>query len=198
MRYFTPSAWRIGVAALVVSAVTALPAAAYAGISTDTNLAYEFDNGTTWTLQANTAEMMATYPMQQYSDAGIVIDLGQARDFTGLTFSGSSNLVANIWVGNGTEAYTPGTHLLSDAVDFSYGPWQSGSTFWTGSLAGNSVSIDTIQALGATEIYAWVGITYNGAAESAYINSVNGHSVGHRVINFMNGANNATVAARIY
>ena len=106
-----------------VVAVLAVPLLANGANTTSNSLSYEFDNGASWTLQKNTAALNTTYPNPTYSDAGIVVDLGQAQDFTGLTYEGTGSFTANIWLGDGTEAYTPGTHQLSDPVNFSYGPW---------------------------------------------------------------------------
>jgi hypothetical protein len=107
---------------------------------------------------------------------------------------GTDNLSANIWLGDGAEAYTPGTHQLSDTVDFSYGPWDG--TFWTGQQVSEPVTATYIQGLNSTEVYAWVGVVYTGSSVSGSVSSVNGHSVGNRTLSItQNGDQTLTVVA---
>lgn len=178
----------------VAAALLAFAAGANAANTMTNNLSYEFDNGTSWTLQKNTAALKTTYDNPGYSDAGIVFDLGPAADFDGLSWEGTDSLAANIWLGDGSQAYTPGTHLLSAAVDFSYGPW--GGTFWTGPAVGQPVNTTYIQSLGAdVEVYAWVGVVYNGVDDvSGSVSSVNGQSVGNRTFSFTNNGDDTVTA----
>lgn len=166
------------------------------GATTNTNnLSYEFDNGTTWTLAKNTAALKTAFASTGYADVGVVVDLGPASEFDGLTWEGTGPLAANIWLGDGSEAYTPGTHNLSDAVDFSYGPW--GGVFWTGPQAGHSVDTATISGLtGDPEVYAWVGVVFTGASVSGSVTSVDGHSIGNRTMSLTLNAD-STVSASI-
>lgn len=177
-----------------VAATLAIAAVANAANTTTNSLSYEFDNGTSWTLQQNTAALDTTYtaPSNNYSDAGIVVDLGQAQNFTGLAYEGTGPLAANIWLADGSEANTPGTHLLSSTVNFSYGPW--GGTFWTGPQAGNSVSTAFISTLGSVEVYAWIGVVYTGTSVSGSVTSVNGHSVGNRTMSITNNGDGTLTA----
>jgi hypothetical protein len=185
---------KYAIALLAAAATLVVVAAASAANTTSNSLAYEFDNGTSWTLQQNTAALNTTYSSPSYSDVGIVVDLGQAKDFTGLSVEGS-NLQANIWLGDDPEAYTPDTHLLSATILFSYGPW--GQTFWTGDQAGQPVSTAHIQTLGTTEVYAWVGIVYTGGSVSGSISSINGKSVGNRTMSITNNGD-GTVTALVH
>lgn len=178
------------------AAALAIPVIANGATTTGTSLSYEFDDGTNWTLQKNTAALTTTYPNRTYSDAGIVVDLGPAQDFDGLTWEGTGPLSANIWLGDGSEASTPGTHALSDGVDFSYGPWDGGAvTFWTGPEAGNTLTADQISALPDTEVYAWIGLVYDGSDNvSGSISSVDGRPVGNRAISFTKNGDEVTAA----
>jgi hypothetical protein len=83
-------------------------------------LGYEVDNGTNWSL-AGMPVALATSPTTSYEDAGVVVDLGPATQFNGITVAGSNNLVDNVWISNGPSAYSFGTHLLTDTPDFTYG-----------------------------------------------------------------------------
>lgn len=178
---------RIKIAALAfaIAGLTGLGLAtagsALAETTTTNSLSYEFDNGAQWTLQKNAAALSSTIPDKGYADAGIVVDLGPASTFTSLTVTGSGDLAENIWLGDGSEAYTPATHNLSDGANFSYGPY--GQTFWTGPQAGQPATDSYIQGLGNTEVYAWVGVVHTGnGAVSGSVTSVNGHSVGNRTM----------------
>ncbi|HZC71273.1 MAG TPA: hypothetical protein VE442_11300 [Jatrophihabitans sp.] len=161
-----------------------------------TPVAYELDNGASWTLASGTS-VDSTFPITgNYADIGIVVDLGRANDFQGLTWHGSDSLAANIWLGDDPEAYNAGTHPLSDTVKFSYGPW--GGTFWAGPQQGNQVDTDTIQAApGNPEVYAWVGITFSGSSASGEVTSVTGHNLGGwamRLTKHDNGTVTATLS----
>jgi hypothetical protein len=54
-------------------------------------LGYEVDNGTNWSL-AGMPVALATSPTTSYEDAGVVVDLGPATQFNGITVAGSNNL----------------------------------------------------------------------------------------------------------
>lgn len=145
---------------------------------------YEVDDGVSWTLTATPSNTVMPLVSDSYGDAGVVVDLGPAASFGGLIYDGSDDLAVNIWLGDGDEAYTPGTHLLADGVDFSYGPY--GGVFWTGAQAGKPVTADYISTLGDTEVYAWVGIVYGGTDVTGYVTSINGHSIGNRQFSITN------------
>lgn len=190
----------IGAAAIMVAPLDANAA------SSNSNMAFEIDqNAVSWTLSDNGTVKVTYAPLYAYgttySDAGIVVDLGQAESFAGLNVEATGPWVANIWLGDGPEAYTPGTYYLSDPVDFSYGPWTDPpSTFWTGpqsTACGGSpcpVSTAQIDSVGPTEVYAWIGVVYDGNQVSANITSVNGHSVGNRTVSFTNNPHGTVTA----
>ena len=56
-----------------------------------------------------------------YEDAGVVCDVGPASSFTGVTFTGTGPLTAKVWITDGSEAFSPGMHAVSDGFDFTYG-----------------------------------------------------------------------------
>lgn len=83
--------------------------------------------------------------------------------------------------------------LLSDAANFSYGPWEG--TFWTGQKAGQPVTTAYIQTLGSVEVYAWIGVTSVGVnSVSGSISSVNGHSTGNRTVSITNNGDGTVTA----
>jgi hypothetical protein len=137
---------------------------------------YEMDNGTTWTLTDSLALAHSTGPDVGYADAGVVVPLGSVRDFTGIRATGSKNLAENIWIADGTQAYTPGTHPLSAGADFDYGFQQAGGYYMTdGTYAGQTLTIAQLQTdFGRDQAYAWVGIDDSGTTENGYVTSVNG------------------------
>jgi hypothetical protein len=140
---------------------------------------YEVDNGTDWAL-ANMPLALAN-TNQGYEDAGIVVDLGPVSSFAGITATGSSNLLDNIWITDGGEAFSPGLHALSSPVDFSYGIDNHDGTFAmsTGSHAGQNLTIAQIKSdYAGFEAYAWVGVTSDGTSSvSGHVASVNGTHV---------------------
>lgn len=85
----------ITAAALAVTAGAASAAAAHpAGhrFAWPGTVAFEADNGTTWTLADQAGRggrLSATGPEKGYADVGLVVDLGPAADFTGVTVTGS-------------------------------------------------------------------------------------------------------------
>lgn len=169
---------------------------------------FTLQNGGTWwwTLQ-NAGAFSDTYPNYGYADAGILMDLGPLSSLpsTGITVVGSGDIKANIWVGDGSMAYTPGYY---SSVDFSYGfESASGSgMFWmaTGPQSGQTVSVADLQAYYALlgqdpEVYAWVGVQYgNTGAVNASVSSINGNSVGGKVISITPSGDNATVTVDIH
>lgn len=140
---------------------------------------YEIDNGTDWAL-ANMPLALAN-SNKGYEDAGVVVDLGPVSDFAGITATGSGPLRDNIWITDGGEAFSPGLHALSDAVDFTYGFDNGDGTFYmsTGGHAGQTLTIDQIKAdYAGFEAYAWVGVTSDGTATvTGHVQSVNGTAV---------------------
>lgn len=173
------SATKAGLSLLAVAGVALTLAFTIGGNGAGASPAvlYEVDDGVSWTLTATPSKTVMPLESDTYGDAGVVVDLGPASEFTGLTYDGS-NLTANIWLGDGNQAYTPGTHPLANGVNFSYGPY--GGVFWTGTQAGNPVTANYISTLDDTEVYAWVGIVYGGTDVTGYVTSINGHSTGNR------------------
>jgi hypothetical protein len=169
--------------------------------TTSNSLSYEFDNGSAWTLQQNTAALNATIPDLGYADAGIVVDLGLADSFTGITYGGTGTLSVNVWIGDGSQAYTPGTHLFTDGpANFSYGFQQSNGSFWmtTGPYAGQTLTPAQIATdFPGFEVYAWVGVVYGGSTVSGSVTSVNGDSVGNRSMSITKNGD-TTVTAVIH
>ena len=143
---------------------------------------YEVDNGAAWAL-SNLPNALKN-ASGGYEDAGIVVDLGPASSFGGVTFTGSDNLLDNVWITDGGEAFTPGYHLFSDgAADFSYysdnrdGTWSPLDA--KAALNGGSLTTGQIASTYAGyEVYAWVGVTSDGTSTvTGHIASVNGTSV---------------------
>lgn len=147
---------------------------------------YEVDNGTAWAL-SNMPNALKN-ANGGYEDAGIVVDLGPASSFDGVTFTGSSNLIDNIWITDGGEAFTSGYHLFSDGqADFSYYSDNGGGT-WSpldakaASNGGILSTADIASTYAGYEVYAWVGATSDGTSTvTAHIASVNGTAVNDNV-----------------
>jgi hypothetical protein len=145
------------------------------------SVAYEADNGTTWVLADHTGaggRVSDSGTEAGYADAGVVVDLGPAADFTGIHLTGSLNLADNIWITDGSEATVPGTHALSAGVNFDYGLGQSGGWYMTGkkdSYNGQVLTAAQIrQDFAGDQIWAWAGIDDSGTTSYGYVTSVNG------------------------
>jgi len=145
-------------------------------------IAYEADNGSTWTLADRTragGRVNSTGPAEGYADAGVVVDLGPAADFTGVNPDGSLNLAENIWITDGSQATVPGTHPLSSPANFDYGLGESGGWYMTGKAdAWNGKTLTDAQIrsdFAGYQVWAWVGIDDSGTTEYGYLTSVNGH-----------------------
>ncbi len=194
---------KIAVLAFAIAGVTGLGLAAagpaLAETTTTNALSYEFDNGnftgsTFWTLQKNAAALHASVHDYGYADAGIVVDLGPASSFSGITVTGSGSYQVNVWIGDGTDAYTPGSY---STANFSYGFQQPNGTFWmtSGPDAGSYLSAsDIASGFSQYEVYAWVGVVYTGSTVSASVTSVNGHSVGNRTMSLTPDGSGSVVA----
>lgn len=169
--------------ALAAAAVlgTVIPASAgtatvASGIPT---VRYEADNGFNWALR-DWPDHKALRPSaaSPYGDAGIVVNLHQhASDYNGITFRGYGPLAANLWVGDGSEAFETGNHHLSNPVDFSYGAINlaDGSVqMFTGPHAGQTLSISQVQAdFGSHPIFYWVGVVTSHGGVYAGVKNVN-------------------------
>jgi len=190
----------IGLATVLLAAPSA-----FAGQGGSRSLGYEVDNGVSWTLATHPASISAPLQSASYGDAGIVVDIGPASAFNGITFTGSASLADNIWIGDGFEAYTPGNHpFATDSPNFSYGSY-NGSTgllagtfnMFSGPYAGQNLSPSQIVTdFSGHEAYAWVGVVYGGTNVSGFVNSVNGRSTGRRVMSVtdQSGTLSATVS----
>lgn len=170
---------------------TALGAAGAASASTGSTgpFNYETDNGVSWQL-TNTPTVMQGMDYG-YADAGIVVDLGQADGFPGITVKGSGPLAANVWIGDGANASTPGFHSLSDPAGFSYGFQQPDGSFWmtSGPYAGQTLTPGQIATdFAGEEVYAWVGVVFLGSDVSGHVSQVNGHGAGANVSITSNGS----------
>lgn len=186
------------VAGALMLGVLAVPV--LAANTTTNNLSYEFDNGDFglathswyWELQKNTAALNTTVHDYGYADAGVVVDLGLADNFTGITADTSGPMATNIWIGDGPDL-TPGQH---SSANFSYGFEQSGS-FWmtAGPKAGQTLTPAQIASdFKGKEVYAWVGLVYSGTSVSGSVSSVNDHAVGNRTISFTKNSDRTVTA----
>jgi hypothetical protein len=144
---------------------------------------YEVDNGTNWALA--TMPLALANSNAGYEDAGVVVDLGPVSDFAGITAKGTGPLADNIWITDGPEAYSPGQHALSAAVNFTYGTDNGDGTFYmmTGAQAGkNLTAVQIASQYKGFEAYAWVGVTSDGTSTvTGHIASVNGTHVDNDV-----------------
>jgi hypothetical protein len=200
--------WIRTVAALTgtgLAAVLLVAPSAFAAKGGTGSLGYEVDNGASWTLATHPASISAPLVGNSYGDAGIVADIGPASAFNGITLTGSASVTDNIWIGDGTQAYTAGTHpFASDPVNFTYGFDNHNGTFYitdykgTGTnYAGQNLTIAQIQTdFAGSEAFAWVGVVYGGTNVSGFVTSVNGRSTGHRVMSVtdQSGTLSATVS----
>ncbi len=142
---------------------------------------YEVDNGSDWALTNMPIALANTNA--GYEDAGVVVDLGPASSFHGVPVTGTGNLVRNIWITDGSEAFTPGEHSLSSTPDFSFFTRNSDGT-WAAQDAKaapygqNATNADIASGYDGYEVYAWVGVTNDGSATSTgHIDTVNGTPV---------------------
>jgi Collagen triple helix repeat (20 copies) len=138
---------------------------------------YEVDGGSSWAL----ANMPLALPNANggYEDAGVVIDVGPASSFNGITATGSGPLKDNVWITDGSEAFSPGLHpFATDHPDFSYGFDNGDGTFYmtSGPHASETLTLAQIRSdFAGYEAYAWVGVTSDGTATvTGHITSVNG------------------------
>lgn len=140
---------------------------------------YEVDNGTQWALSNMPVALKNTG--KGYEDAGIVVDLGPASSFNGITKTGNGDLLDNVWITDGAAAFAPGLHNLSDPAGFTYGSGNDDGTFdmFTGPDAGKNLSAGDIRTKYAGyEAYAWVGVANNGSGSAVgHVSSVNGKHV---------------------
>ena len=159
-----------------------------AASASTSGLSYEVDDGVSWTLATGPSSLSAPTQSATYADAGVVADIGPASQFAGITATGSANLADNIWIDDSTnsqpsEAITPGTHLLSDGVNFSYGFDNHNGTFTmqSGPYAGQTLSYADIQQdFAGHEAFAWVGVVYSGSTIKGFVTSINGQNTSHR------------------
>jgi Collagen triple helix repeat (20 copies) len=66
-------------------------------------LGYEVSNGATWSLSGLPVAIAASNP--SYEDAAVLVDLGPASQFNGITIQGSGPISDDVWITNGSEAY---------------------------------------------------------------------------------------------
>jgi hypothetical protein len=136
---------------------------------------YEADDGTSYYLSSTPLSVPNTNA--GYEDAGVVVDIGAASSFSGISATGSSNLAANVWIGDGSDATTSGTYPLASGVNFCYGLGSVSPTtgtvtsyFMTGSQTacggdyGKTIPASQVASdFAGSEAYAWVGVTSNGS-----------------------------------
>jgi hypothetical protein len=116
-----------------------------------------------------------------YLDAGIVIDVGRASSFNGVTtISTGDPLTVNVWIADGSEAYTMGQYVGSN---FCYGSG-TGETFYMmgicpAGVSGSTLTVSQIKSdFAGYEAYAWVGLANDGTTTvSATIAGVDGTPV---------------------
>jgi hypothetical protein len=144
---------------------------------------YEVDNGTQFALATMPIALANTN--KGYEDAGIVVDIGPVSSFKGITMTGTGPLLDNIWITNGSMAYSPGLHLLTGGADFNYYS-DAGHGTWTlfgcptppSGCTGTVSTAQIAQCYKGYEAYAWVGVQSNGTSSvTGHIASVNGKSV---------------------
>jgi len=145
-------------------------------------VAFEVDYGTTWTLAGQAGRggrLSSTGPEKGYADVGLVVDLGPAADFTGVTVTGSQNLADKIWITDGSQATVPGTHSLSSPANFDYGLGVTGGWYMTGkpdAWNGKTLTAAQIRSdFAGYQVCAWVGIDDSGTTDYGYVTTVNGH-----------------------
>lgn len=139
----------------------------------------EVNNGSSWAL----APMPLALPDANagYEDAGVVRDVGAASSFAGVNFTGSGPLTDMVWITDGSEAFSPGMHALSDGFDFTYGTDNGDGSFhmMSGSHAGQDLTDSQIQTdYAGYEAYGWVGVTGDGTTSaSGHISSIGDNPV---------------------
>jgi hypothetical protein len=139
----------------------------------------EVNNGSSWALTA----MPLALPNANtgYEDAGVVRSIGPVSSFTGVTFTGSGPLTDMVWITDGSEAFSPGMHTLSDGFDFTYGSDNGDGSFhmMSGSHAGEDLTVSQIQTdYAGYEAYGWVGVTGDGTTSvSGHVGSIGGNPV---------------------
>lgn len=190
------------VAPAALVAALAVPGIAAAAKTTTNQLSYEFDNGNFalanggtwyWELQKNTAALHTTVHDYGYADAGVVVDLGLADNFTGITADVTGPMAVNIWIGDGSDANTPGQY---SSANFSYG-YQTGTSFgmFTGPQTGNTLTPAEIASdFSGDEVYAWVGLVYTGTSVNGSVSAVNGHAIGNRTVDLTNNGDGTVTA----
>ena len=150
---------------------------------------YEVDNGAAWAL-SNMPNALKNAD-GGYEDAGVVVDLGPAGSFAGIAVKGTSTggeLLDNVWITDGGEAFAPGYHLFSAGpADFSYYS-DNGDGTWSpldakaAANGGNLSTAELAHTYAGYEAYAWVGVTSDGSSTvTAHITSVNDTNVDDHV-----------------
>jgi hypothetical protein len=145
------------------------------------NIDYEVDNGTNWVL-TNVPISLAN-GNAGYENAAAVVDVGEASSFTGVTVSGTGNLVTYIWVSDGPGSFIPGEHSDSDPQDFSFFA-DNGNGTWgaqdpqASTCGANPTTAQIATCYAGYEIYASVGVENDGTTTSTgHIATVNGSTV---------------------
>jgi Collagen triple helix repeat (20 copies) len=144
---------------------------------------YEADNGTHFAVA--TMPIALANASAGYEDAGIVVDIGPVSSFSGITKTGTGPLADNVWITNGSQAFSPGLYPLAGGANFNYytdagsGNWTFGGGPAPPSGCGGTVTTAKIaQCYNGYQAYAWVGVTSDGASSvTGHISSVNGKSV---------------------
>jgi Collagen triple helix repeat (20 copies) len=146
-------------------------------------LGYEVSNGATWSLSGLPLAIAATNP--SYEDAAVLVDLGPASQFNGITVQGSGPISDDIWITNGSEAYAFGSYS-TNSVNFTYGSGSGSGSNETFYMEGNSSDPNYGQTLttqqvaqdyAGYDVYAWVGLYQTGTPSGTItgtVTSVNG------------------------
>jgi hypothetical protein len=139
----------------------------------------EVNNGSSWAL---TVMPLALPNVNSgHEDAGVVRDIGTVSSFTGVTFTGTGPLTDQVWITDGSEAFSPGMHAVSDGFNFTCGSDNGDGTFHmlSGSHAGEDLTVTQIQAdYAGYEAYGWVGVTGDGTTSvSGHVGSIGGNPV---------------------
>ena len=144
---------------------------------------YEVDNGAEWALSPGNQPLALANASAGYEDAGITLDAGPVASLSPITYTGSDNLAANVWISNGGESFAAGLHPFTDGgADFNYYAQESDGTYSPlggptppSGCSGNLTLAQMKSCYAGYEAIAWVGVTSNGVdTVNAHVSSING------------------------
>jgi hypothetical protein len=147
---------------------------------------YEVDNGSEWALSPGNQPLALANAKAGYEDAGITLDAGPVASLSPITYEGSDNLAANVWISNGGESFAAGLHPFANGpADFNYYAQQSDGTYSPlggptapAGCAGSLTLAQLKTCYAGYEAIAWVGVTSNGTdTVNAHVSSIDGTPV---------------------